>query len=263
MRRLSKYSKLLGCAYLLAALTVINGCSTTAIDNDSPPEAQYAEGERLFGKDRYLEAIERFRILKSRYPYSKYAALATLKIGDVHFKDEAFLEAAAAYKIFRELYPKHELAAYALFRIGESYYNQMPSTTDRDLDPALSAIEAYHSLLNDYPGSPQKADAEKRVAELREKLADKETYVGDFYFKRDLYQAAAGRYQYLIEQYPEYKQAERAMYRLAYSYERLGEYAKANQALDRLESKFPKDERDRKSLRAKIAAGLAAQESKE
>ncbi|MFX6218501.1 outer membrane protein assembly factor BamD, partial [Acinetobacter baumannii] len=76
--------------------------------NDSPAEKQYSEGERLLKKDRYVEAVERFRVLKSRYPYSKYAALATLRIGDVHFQEESYIEAAAAYKVFRELYPKHD-----------------------------------------------------------------------------------------------------------------------------------------------------------
>lgn len=241
---------------LVAVYILGTSCSSTVIDNDSPPEAQYAEGERLEKKDRYMEAVERFRILKSRYPYSKYAALATLKIGDVHYKDEAYLEAAAAYKIFRELYPKHEMAPYALYRIGESFYMQMPSTTDRDLDPAQSAIDAYTKLILEYPNSGQKAEAEKRIHELRGKLAEKESYVGDFYFKRELYQAAAGRYAFLLEQYPDFTYNEKALYRLAYSFERMGEYAKAEQSLDRLEREFPKDAHDRKDLRKKIVAGL-------
>src|SRR3989344_7372856 len=108
-------------AALLFSACCLLGCSATTIDNDSPPEVQFAEGERLLKKDRILEAVERFRILKSRYPYSKYAALASLKIGDAHFQEESFPEAAAAYKIFRELYPKHEEAGYALYRIGETF----------------------------------------------------------------------------------------------------------------------------------------------
>ncbi|MGE3261636.1 MAG: outer membrane protein assembly factor BamD [Bacteriovoracia bacterium] len=260
MRPATVYAKFLPWFYLVAVYVLIIGCSSTTLDNDSPPEVQYAEGERLLSKDRYLEAVERFRILKSRYPYSKYAALATLKIGDTHFKDEAYLEAAAAYKIFRELYPKHEFAAYALYRIGESFYNQMPSTTDRDLDPAQSAIEAFSQLISEYPAAPQRGDAEKRILELRGKLAEKETYVGDFYFKRELYQAAAGRYLYLLTQYPDLGTPEKSLYRLAYSYERTGDYGKAEQALDRLEKEFPKDENDRKTLRKKIIAGLGTQE---
>lgn len=243
---------------LLVLFALLWGCSAETIDNDSPPEKQYAEGERLLSKDRYLEAVERFRILKSRYPYSKYAALATLKIGDAHFQEEAFIEAASAYKVFRELYPKHESAAYALYRIGESHFNEVPSTTDRDLDSAYSAINAYSQLIKDYPGNEHVKDAEKKVHELRGKLAEKEEYIGNFYFKRELYEAAAGRYAYLVDTYPNYGYNRDGLYRLAYSYERMGEYRKAQDTLERLDREFAdgKDDSNRKNLRKLIAAGL-------
>jgi outer membrane protein assembly factor BamD len=228
------------------------------IDNDSPPEAQFQEGERLLKKDRYIEAVERFRILKNRYPYSKYAALAALRIGDAHFQEEAYLEAGSAYKIFRELYPKHEEAPYALFRIGEANYNLLPSTTDRDLDAAQSAIDAYSLLIKDHPSSKYVDEAQKKVKELKGRLADKENYVGNFYFKRELYQAAAGRYAFLLEKYPDFGFNREALYRLAYSFERMGEYRKASDILDRLDGEFPdeKDSGSRKNLRSLITAGL-------
>ncbi len=245
-------------ASLLVALVFLWGCSAETIDNDSPPEKQYAEGERLLSKDRYLEAVERFRILKSRYPYSKYAALATLRIGDAHFQEEAYIEAASAYKVFRELYPKHEQAAYALHRIGESHFNEVPSAIDRDLDSAYSAINAYTQLLKDYPGSEHAKDADKKIHELRGKLAEKENYVGNFYFKRELYEAAAGRYALLVDTYPNYGYNREGLYRLAYSYERMGEYRKAQDAIERLDREFSdgKSDTDRNNLRKLIASGL-------
>lgn len=247
---------------LLTVLLLQVGCSSELIDNDSPPEKQYAEGERLLKKDRYLEAVERFRILKSRYPYSKYAALATLKIGDAHFQDDAWIEAASAYKVFRELYPKHEMAGYALYRIGEANFNQVPDSIDRDLDSANAAIEAYTKFMKDYPQDERVAEAQKKVKELRGKLAEKEDYVGNFYFKRDLYQAAAGRYAVLVDTYPEYGFNREALYRLAFSYERMGEYRKASDALSRLDQEFPdgKDDGNRKRLRALVVTGLEKSE---
>lgn len=245
----------------LVYLLVTTGCSVVSIDNDSPPEEQYAEGERLLSKDRYLEAVERFRILKSRYPYSKYAALATLKIGDAHYQEEAFLESASAYKIFRELYPRHEMAPYALFRIGESYRQLLPGTNDRDLEPAQDAIYSYSQLLKEFPGSQYENDAKARIGELRAQLAAKEEYVGDYYFKRQQYSAAASRYDYLLDNFPDVPKKEDNLYRLAYSWERLGEYQKADSALARLDDEFPagKDSALRADLRGKVKHALEAQ----
>lgn len=243
---------------LLTLFVLFAGCSAETIDNDSPPEKQYAEGERLLKKDRFVESVERFRILKSRFPYSKYAALATLRIGDAHFQEETYVEAASAYKVFRELYPKHEMAAYALYRIAESYFNEVPSTVDRDLDSAHSAIEAYDELVKTYPTYEKVDDAKKKSRTLRGKLAEKEDYVANFYYKRELYQAAAGRYAFLVDNYGEFGMNRDGLFRLAFSYERMGEYRKASDALERLDREFPdgKDGADRKNLRTLIAAGL-------
>lgn len=222
-----------------AAFFCAFSCSVTEIDNDSPPEKQYEEGERLLSKDRYIESIERFRILKSRYPYSKYAALASLRIGDAHFKEEAYLESASAYKIFQELYPKHEKVPYALFRMGESHFNQMPSSEDRDLEPAISALDAYEKLTKQYPNSEFTGEANKRIIELKSILSDREAYVGDFYFKRELYESALGRYLDLIREYPTSKHKEEALFRIAYSYNELGDASRAKIALHQLYEEFP------------------------
>ncbi len=214
-------------------------CSTTAVEDDSPPEAQYAEGERLLKRSRYLEASERFRILKNRHPYSIYAALAALRMGDVYYEQETFAEAASAYKVFLELFPKHAQADYAAFRMGESYYKQVPDSIDRDLDAASSGITAFQRLQKEHPNSPHVARAQQMEKELRARLAEKEEYVADFYFKRDDYNAAAARYRNILSEYPESPLQEKALYRLALTYEKMGEKAKALEALDRLRADFP------------------------
>lgn len=251
--------KLYPVTMVLAVYALGTSCSATVIDNDSPPEAQYAEGERLLKKDRFIEAVERFRILRNRHPYSKFAALATLRIGDSHFQEEAYLEAASAYKIFRELYPKHEQSGYALFRVGESYFNMLPSTIDRDLEPAQEAIDAYTTYLKEFPSAANSKEASNRVNELRGKLAEKETYVGDFYFKREQYQAAANRYGQLLQKYPEFGKNKETLFRLAFSFEKVGDFRRADRALALLESDFPgeKGTSSVEELKKKIASGLA------
>lgn len=217
----------------------LQACSSVTIDNDSPPEVQYAEGERLLKKERYMEAVERFRILKNRHPYSKYAAQATLKIADAHYEEESFIEAAASYKIFRDLYPKHEMAEYALFRMGESNVNQLPSTIDRDLDPASAAIDSFKELLEKYPNSTYKDQARNRIKELNAKLAEKEDYVGNFYFVRNQYNGAIARYRTILEKFSGLGHDEKALYRLAFSYEKIGDPVKAEETIERLNLEFP------------------------
>lgn len=237
MKILKKIFYFAGLALTLGYL--LGGCASTTVEDDSPPEAQFAEGERLLKKGRYLEASERFRILKNRHPYSIYAALAALRSGDAHFEQETYIEAAGAYKVFLELYPKHPQADYAVFRMGESYYRQVPDSIDRDLDAAASGITTFQRLQREFPSSQYVAQAQKMERELRSKLAEKEEYVGDFYFRREDYPAAAARYRTILSEYGGTGKSEKALYRLAFAYEKMGDRVKALEALDRLKQEFP------------------------
>ena len=223
------------------------GCSTVAVDEDAPPENQFAEGERLFKKDRFLEANERFRILKNRHPYSIYAALATLRIADVYFAEESYLEAASAYRVFLDLYPRHKESPYAVFRTGESNYALIPDTIDRDISSAHTAIQAYRRLLREYPKSKYEERANKNVVQLRRFLAEKEAYIADFYFIRDQFTAAAGRYRGILDKFSGLGHNEVSLFRLAFSYQKLGTFTRASEAIEHLLLRFPKGEYAKKA----------------
>jgi outer membrane protein assembly factor BamD len=178
----------------------LTGCGGKKID-DSDPRALFKDAEEDVKDKRYTMALEKFKVLKNKFPYSHLATEATLRIGDVYYMEESYIEAAGAYESFRDMHPKNEKADYVLFRIGESYYNQLPSN-DRDLSTAAKGIDAYRELLGLYPQSQYAADAQKHMTESVEKLADKEKYIGDFYFKRGMYDSASGRYEKITSKFP-------------------------------------------------------------
>lgn len=82
-----------------------------------------------------------------------------------------------------------------IFRIGESYFNELPSSIDRDMTPGTKAIDAYRELAVLYPKSEFQGDAQKHLNECTERLSEKERYIADFYYKRDMYDSAARRYE--------------------------------------------------------------------
>lgn len=228
--------------YLSIALVLLafTACSTQTISDESPASAQYREGEELLKDKQYLEALERFRILKTRYPYSNYATKATLKIADVYFDQGAFIEAAAAYRIFTDLYPKNEAAAYAYFQQGLSSYSLVPDVPDRDLSDAFSAINAFTTLKKRFPNSKHIDDANKMLLDLRKRLAKKEEEIGNFYFTREHYRAAAERLRRLLDRYSEVEMSSRSLYRLAYSFQKIGELEKAQDTVALLQQTYPR-----------------------
>jgi outer membrane protein assembly factor BamD len=200
---------------ILATFTASHlGCSGKSVD-ETDPASMFKDAEEDIKSDHYLVAIEKLRTIKNRFPYSNYATEAQLRIADVYFLQESYGEAAVAYEAFRDLHPKHDKVPYAMFRVGKSYFNDIPGTIARDMTPAQKALDAFGDFLRRFPAAPEAAEARKDSTELRKLLAEKELYIGNFYFKRDFFDAARPRYQKVIDTFPETPAAAEAKEKLA------------------------------------------------
>lgn len=192
---------------LATALSV--GCSSTPTSENDPAKI-FEEAEDDIKSDHFLLAIEKLRKIKNKFPYSKFAVEAQLKMADVYYLQESYGEAATTYEAFRELHPAHEKAAYAMFRIGKSYSNEVPGTISRDLSYAKKAIDAYQDFLKKFPSSPDGVEAKKDIGQLRERLAEKELYIANFYYIRELFDSAKPRYKKILNLYPDTDAAKNA-----------------------------------------------------
>lgn len=204
-----------GVALLVLGIQAMNlGCAGKSVE-DGDPSNLYKEAEEDIGSDHYQLAIDKLKIIKNKYPYSKYAVDASLRLADVYFLQESFTEAALAYETFRDLHPKHPKVPYAMFRIGLSYYNDLPSTIARDVTDAQKAQDAFNDYLHRFPSDENVKEAQKDLAAARQTLAEKELYVANFYYKRHFYDSAKGRFEKLLKLYPETGPAQEARDKVA------------------------------------------------
>ncbi len=201
------------CFFILSCLIFFPACSSISID-ENDPAALLKEAEKDIQSDHYQIALDKLRTIKNKFPYSKYSLEAQLRIADVYFLQESFTEAGGAYESFRDLHPKHEKVGYAMFKAAKSYYLDSPSTIARDLTPAHKALTAYSDFLKRFPQAPEAEEAKKDVSQIRKLLSEKELYIGDFYFKRDLYDSAKNRYEKIIEFYSDTEAAKKAQFKL-------------------------------------------------
>lgn len=213
-------------------------CAPVEVNDESPPELQFKEGKRLLDNGRGLEAIDRFRVLKSRHPYHPLAPMAALYIGEAYFKQHSFVEANSAYRIFLHLHPTHEKAPYAIFRTGKSHYKMIPGSVDRDLSEANKAISVFKRLKSSYPNSQYAKEAKELIQKLRKKLMEREMYVGNFYFKKKHFQAAVNRYTRILEEYGDLNMEEKALYLLSLSYINLNKKDRARKIFIQLKRKY-------------------------
>jgi outer membrane protein assembly factor BamD len=242
----------LAAAVLLLALAACSKHVTFSGEAKLKPTAEenFQAGEELLKDGSYPEAQKFFDYVKTKFPFSKYAALADLRSADAKFKQGQFAEAADAYLNFVKLHPNHEDVDYAEYRAGESYFKDAPSefalfppASEKDLRQVKKASDALHAFLTKHPTSKRVPDAKKLLGEIDDRLAGHEWYVGEFYFKRGHWAGAAGRYEALVDKYPASKHASEALLKAARSWLELGEKFRARTALQKLVVEHPQDPR--------------------
>jgi outer membrane protein assembly factor BamD len=226
----SSVKSLLLSAFLL--LSVVS-CSSTVKDTNTP-EGAFQAAEEYDKDELYDEALQKFSEVKNKYPYSRYAAEAELRIADIHYKREAWIEAQNAYQLFKDLHPKHPKIAYVTHRLAMSYFNQLPTTIDRDLTVADKAILFFDDVIKNYDKSEFVEEAKTKRAEARKMQGEKMLYIAEFYYIRDIYDSALLRYETLLKDFTAEGFAPKALLGAGISAFEIGERAKGEQYLNQL-----------------------------
>src|SRR5215467_769234 len=161
-----------------------------------------------------------------------------MKRGEAFFEKEEYAEAIVEYNHFLDLHRNHMLAPYANFRIGESQMKRAKGF-DHDPEPIQKAIDSFEKLRRDYQGSRYDGQAVEKIQECHDLLAQMHLFVGQFYYRRQSYLAAAHRFEQIMKVYPDKSVAPDALYFLALSYHDLGADDWASEKLTLLAEKYP------------------------
>jgi outer membrane protein assembly factor BamD len=189
-----------------------------------------------------------------------------MKRGEAYFEKEEYAEALVEYKHFMDLHRNHVLAPYAAFRIGEIHF-KMAKTIDRDPEPMQKAIAAFEQMRKEFPGSRYDAQAQQKLEECHDWIAQVHLFVGRFYYRRGSYLAAVHRFQQILNDYPDKPIAAEALYFLARAHHEMGADDWARENLILLAEKYPNSaiSEDGKALLGKIGGAepmtLLAQQS--
>jgi outer membrane protein assembly factor BamD len=220
---LSKRLKVIGLCLVL--IFFMSGCSHFGFgkkDRQASPEQLMDKGMSEFRKGDYKEAVELFQKLKDRYPYSKLAVHAELKLADSLFKRKEFEEAVGAYIEFERLHPRNEAIAYVIYQQGMCHFLRI-GKIDRDQNSTKNALKEFERLQGKFPDDPFSMMAERRIRKCISNLAEHEFYVGRFYYKSGHYVAALRRFEYLINHYPDAGQYEETLVYISKCKEKLAE----------------------------------------
>jgi len=212
-------------------------------DEDKGATELMVEGTESFERGDYEEAKEAFQKLKDRYPYSKYAITAELKMADALYERQEFDEAYEAYDEFERLHPKNLEIPYVIYQKGMCQFRQV-NTIDREQTHTLKAKEEFERLIGRFPRDEYAQRARKNIRKCLIFMADHELYIANYYYRMGKYRAALARYTYLIENYPD-----------------MGQYHHALELIARCKDKIAKEEKLEQEKAAKEAEKKARQEA--
>lgn len=221
----------------------------TQIEQKETARQNFEAAEAAFENARWSEAVKYFDLVKNKYPYSKYAVLAELRLADTHFAREKWLEAADAYRIFVRFHPRHEQVAYATFRVALSHSRAVENNiswlpfvdaTEKDQAAAKDTIRACDEFLTRFPDDENAKEAKKLRGVARGRLAEVDLYAAHFYAERSKWQGALWRYQKVGEDYADTAQASWALLQAGtIAEQRLGDKAQAKALYEKLVREHP------------------------
>ena len=219
---------------ILVVLGPLVGCSNTAevgsdeIENYSAKQI-FDRAEFEMARSKPMDAIAFFSDVERLYPYSEWAKRSVIMQAFANHKAKQYEEARDAAERYIEYYPSDEDSAYAQYIIALSYYDQIEDV-GRDQQVTAKALEAFKTLMVNYPNSEYVKAAELKFDLAFDHLAGKEMEVGRYYLKRQQFPAAINRFRIVVEEYQTASYTAVALHRLVEAYLSMGLVEEAQSA---------------------------------
>lgn len=229
-------------------LVAILGACGQGVEDDPILRLSAAEsleqGKVLMEQEKYVRAREYLVHAFEVEPNSAGGREALLMVADAHFfqgGNQNFIKAEAKYRDYQNRFPTSEYAGYVQVQIAKSLA-QRTLKPDRDQSATRKALDAFDDVIRLYPTSEHVEEAETEIVRLRAILAESEFLKGHFNLKRGLFKAAAARFEYLEENYPEYPEMDKVLFFLGSAHARNEQAESADEVWQRLREEYPGSE---------------------
>jgi len=182
-------------------------------------------------RGNYAKGLSIFEALQARFPFSDLSRQIQLELMYGYYKSGKREEAAEAADTFMRENPIHPQVDYALYIKGLAYFEDPPGVLERMFKkdvtqrPPKDVELAYSSLrrlVERFPASQYAPDAELRMVAIKNRLAEYDNHVADYYLRRGAYVAAINRAKSSLEAYNGATGNAESLQIMASAYEELG-----------------------------------------
>lgn len=198
---------------------------------------RFALARRLAAKGDCSTAIELLKTYIANNGGSRDVDEAIYQLGQCYLDTKQWAMAATEFERLLRDYPESDSSGSASFRLGQALFGQT-RPPDFDQEYTLKALEQWQSYVRNYPGHWLNAEAARRIAVARHRLATKYVNTGKLYLKLRLIEPARLYFRRVETDYADTPDLGEALWGLAMCDARSGKRADAIQRLTDLETRF-------------------------
>ena len=229
--------------------SLLAGCASEKSKDDTLAASQlYQQIQANIAAGNYKTAAQRLQTLQSRFPFDTFGTQAELELIYTNYMNQDYDGAEDAADRFIREHPRHPNVDYAFYMKGVAYFDPEVDLLQkwlkydnfqRDSTNSQKSFEAFRTLLQRFPNSRYADDARQRMVFLRERLADFDWIVADWYMRRGAWVSALQRAYGIVQHYPQTPRVEDALQIMVTAYTKLGMTELADDSRKVLEKNFP------------------------
>ncbi len=240
-------------------LLVFEGCSSSVDTTNMTGQNRLSYAISLYNDEDYLEAINELQAILLQYPGSSISDDAQFYLAKARFAREEYIMAAFEFSKLIKNMPASEFVPESQYMLADCYYELSPNF-NLDQKYTRKAIQEFQAFIDFFPTDERVPDAEKKIDELNNKLAEKTYSIAGIYEKMDYLKAAIIYYNEVIDNYHDTPYAPLAMYNKINVLVEKNRSSDAIAEIDKFIEKYPENRRidELKSLRSKLENQLSS-----
>ena len=217
---------------VIALSSVLIGCTSSKPDVESVPEIElYNKAKNELEGGNIKSSITVLETIDKNYPFGPFSQQVQLDLIYAYYKTADYPLAIASIDRFLKLNPIHPNIDWVIYMRGISNMAQSDNTiqgwfnvdrSDRDPEFAMAAFKDFTYLVSSFPNSSYAADAKKRLIYLKNRIAQYELKVAQYYTKRGAYVAVINRVTQMLSLFPDTDATKAALLLMHNAYNELG-----------------------------------------
>jgi outer membrane assembly lipoprotein YfiO len=224
---------------VVLGLTLVSCAATVIPPDDLIGEGPLGTAGALMKRGEYIRAADMLKTYIDRNAGSGQIDLAIYMLGRCYLGTREWAMAQLELERLGREYPESDSSAAGSYALAEAYLGQSRSP-DFDQEFTLRALQQLERYLREFPGHWNNPDAEKKVAEVRQRLALKMLNTANLYLREREADAARVYFHRIVEEFDDTPALGEALIGQAVCDAMDGERDSALVQLKELEDKFKK-----------------------